>query len=211
MARTTILTKPIILLGEGKDEELFLRALIEYMGLDEYIQVLEYGGKNRLHQFMRAFVNTTGFKNVKAIGITRDADDDGFENAFKSVRSALASANLPTPERPFEVAGNKPKVAIMILPDNSSNGKLEDLCLESVKNDPAIECINSFFQCLSENKIEQRDKSKARVHAFLATRYEPDKRLGEAAKAGYWNFGSPAFNELRGFIRLLSESTKTMD
>jgi hypothetical protein len=43
--------------------------------------------------------------------------------------------------------------------------------------------------------------SKAKVHAFLASRYEPDKRLGEAAKAGYWPWDNEAFETVKSFLQ----------
>lgn len=42
--------------------------------------------------------------------------------------------------------------------------------------------------------------AKAKVHTFLASRIEPDKRLGEAAQAGYWPFNDPVFDPLKNFI-----------
>ena len=45
-----------------------------------------------------------------------------------------------------------------------------------------------------------KDMAKAEVHAFLASREEPDKRLGEAAEAGYWPLGDPAFGHLKNFV-----------
>ncbi len=45
--------------------------------------------------------------------------------------------------------------------------------------------------------------AKARVHAWLASQIEPDKRLGEAAKAGYWPWDSPGFDRLKQFLQAL--------
>lgn len=43
----------------------------------------------------------------------------------------------------------------------------------------------------------------AKVHAFLATRYKPDLRLGTAAKAGYWPLHDGAFQQFRDFLQML--------
>ena len=45
--------------------------------------------------------------------------------------------------------------------------------------------------------------SKARVHAFLASRDRPDLRLGEAAERGIWRFESEAFRPLIDLLRML--------
>ena len=44
------------------------------------------------------------------------------------------------------------------------------------------------------------DLHKARAHAWLASRVEPDKRVGEAAQAGYWPWGADAFLDLWSFV-----------
>ena len=45
--------------------------------------------------------------------------------------------------------------------------------------------------------------SKARVQAFLSSRIEPGKRLGEAAEAGYWPFNNPVFNPIKDFLSII--------
>ncbi len=45
--------------------------------------------------------------------------------------------------------------------------------------------------------------SNARLHAFLASRYKPDLRLGTAAQAGYWPLTDPAFQSLVDFLHML--------
>ena len=49
---------------------------------------------------------------------------------------------------------------------------LEDLCLESVADDPAMPCLEEYFRCLEE-QLEAgafpSNPSKARVRAFLTS------------------------------------------
>jgi hypothetical protein len=60
-------------LGEGKDEVSFLNALLAHRNILD-VQVLEYGGKNRLLTGIRSIVSLPGFEQVSSIGLTRDAD-----------------------------------------------------------------------------------------------------------------------------------------
>ena len=46
------------------------------------------------------------------------------------------------------------------------------------------------------------DKSFA--HAYLAAMRDPLARVGEGALQGVWDFGSPAFSELVGFLRVFA-------
>ncbi len=122
---------------------------------------------------------------------------------------------------------------------------LEDLCLKSVEDDPAMECVQEYFDCISDklddlpkniskakaraflasrefledehfemigeclrggisddNFVENLSASSvARIHLFLASRYKPDLRLGEAAKVGYWPFDHPSFGSLIEFLK----------
>ena len=81
---------------------------------------------------------------------------------------------------------------------------LEDLCLAGVQADPAMPCVPEFFDCVQRRANRQPNNlAKARVHAWLASQVEPDKRLGEAAEAGYWPWASPAFAPLTSLLRVL--------
>lgn len=87
------------------------------------------------------------------------------------------------------------------MPDGVGEGMLETLCLASVSSDPAMACVDSYFECLEHASIRPSNRDKARIHAWLASREKPDTRVGEAAAAGYWNFADAAFARLWQFLR----------
>ncbi len=134
----------------------------------------------------------------------RDADNNA-SAAFQSVCSALRQANLPVPPAVLQPAGTKPIVKVMIVPHGKTSGMLEDICLDTVSTDLAIPCVDSYFSCLSSlpGFTLPNNISKAKVHAFLSSRIEPDKRLGEAAEAGYWLFNNTACDSLKAFLSSL--------
>jgi len=45
--------------------------------------------------------------------------------------------------------------------------------------------------------------TKAHLHTWLASQREPDKRLGEAAEAGFWPWTNTVFDFLRQFLLAL--------
>jgi hypothetical protein len=47
--------------------------------------------------------------------------------------------------------------------------------------------LDTYFQCLQAHQIAPKSLHKARAHAWLASRPEPDRRVGEAAQAGYYS------------------------
>ncbi len=193
---------PKLLVVEGKDEELFFSALCQHLGLND-IQVLPIGGKTQLRRNLDGLTKVTGFSEVKALGIIRDADNDP-KAAFQSVCSALGSVGLPVPDQPLVPACGHPCVCVMILPDSQSTGALEDVCLRTIHGTPTMQCVNQLFCCLQQQGLPlPNNLSKAKVMAYLACQAEPDKRLGESAQAGYWDWNHPAFEDLKNFLRRL--------
>lgn len=85
---------------------------------------------------------------------------------------------------------------------------LEDLCLASVADDPAMRCVDKYFRCLEEQNLVQKEIAipKARLHAFLASRERPGLRLGEAAEKNDIPLHSPVFEPVVNFLRQLTAS-----
>ena len=195
-------TKHRVLVVEGKEDCFFFTALLEKLSLPN-TQVLPIGGKDKIHPYLKALVATPGFSGVTSLGIVRDADDDP-DASFQSVCSALKAAGLPTPTKPMETVGSKPKVTVMILPEATVPGALEDICLKAVMDDPVMPCVNQYFQCLKDTASSfPRNESKARIHVFLASREEADLRLGEAARKGVWPWQNNAFDQIKAFLRVI--------
>lgn len=92
----------------------------------------------------------------------------------------------------------------IVLPE-AARGALEDLCLAAVAGDPAMACVEGYFECLDSRGMLPRQISKGKLHAFLASRETPGRRLGEAAKAGDWPWDSDAFDGVKAFLRTVAE------
>jgi len=135
--------QPNLLVVEGREEELFFEALIEHLGLQN-IQTMPIGGKEQLRRNLKALVVSPGFSEVISLGVVRDANTDPGA-AFQSVHDALQAVNLPAPERPLAPVGERPRVAVLILPEVSMPGMLEDLCLKAVVQDPAMLCCGAVL------------------------------------------------------------------
>jgi hypothetical protein len=201
---TVAIVKPKLLLGEGKEEVRFFNALLAELRITD-VQAVEYGGKNQLKDYVEALAQTpvSGFTRLVSLAVTRDADTDA-RAAFASVGSALANAGLAVPGSHGLLAGTNPQVGVWILPDGSTPGMLEDLCLAAVQTDPALQCVDEYFQCVQKRAGRQpNNMAKARLHAWLASQTEPDKRLGEAAEKRYWPWNSTAFQPLIKFLQAL--------
>ena len=192
--------QPLVLVVEGDDDKNFFEALARHLGIPG-IDVLSANGKDNIRPFIAAVASTPGFRsNARALGVTRDADTDP-RAAFQSVRDALAAAGLEAPPAPLEVADGSPCVCVMILPASNRPGELEDLCLAAVSTDPAMPCMEAYFECLRTQLPSQPENlSKARVQTFLASRPKPCPSLGVAALKQHWPWGADAFRDARKFL-----------
>ncbi|MDJ1173460.1 DUF3226 domain-containing protein [Roseofilum capinflatum] len=84
VSKTVTFNKTKVILGEGKDEQLFFSGLIKYLGLED-IQIENYGGKGNLKKFLKTVPLMPGFSSVVALGITGDADDS-FTSKSQSIQ-----------------------------------------------------------------------------------------------------------------------------
>jgi hypothetical protein len=193
--------KEKLLIVEGRDEEEFFGALLENLEIYD-IQVAAVGGKTKIKPNLKALkITDPMFDRITSLGIIRDADDN-HQNAFRSIQDALNAADLPCPKRPLISTKSSPKVSVMILPPGVSRGALEDVCLGSVQTDPAISCVDAYFDCLDANGNgrPEKDFNKAKTRVFLSSRKEPTLKLGEGAKKGYWPFNAVEFDGLKKFL-----------
>jgi hypothetical protein len=109
---------------------------------------------------------------------------------------------VPAAVEVFE--GTRPKVAVMILPDASTGGMLETVCLSAVERDPVMPCVREYLACVAKSgSPPPGNTEKARLHAFLASRPKPHLRLGQAAWAGYFPWGSPAFDAMKRLLKAM--------
>jgi len=207
MARNSSFPKTIdkdkLLYVEGDDDFYFILKFLDHLNIKN-IDVRSYGGKDNLSNVLGLLKSLSGFEEqVKVIGILRDADSNG-PSAFQSVCSALRNNCFAVPEREMTFTNSVPAIAVKILPNAADEGKLETLLLKSVKNDPAMCCVNKFIECLKKNSIDFGDEEKTTVHAFLSTRKKPYKLIGTAAQCRYWNFECVEFSELKKFLISIS-------
>ena len=193
-------TEPRLLLVEGSDEVGFFRGFLNFLKITG-VQIVNYGGKDSLRQNLRAYVREPTFAQVGSIGIVRDADESA-HSARQSVLGSLNNANLPDPPGDAGV-----KIALFVMPDDSSPGALEDLCLAALVDNPAIDCVDAFLQCMEEAGYSPPIYlSKAKVRAFLVSLEDSEARLGIRAQRSNeipWDWNHPAFTDLARFLRSL--------
>lgn len=197
------ITSSRVVVVEGHDTFQFLKALLKQLNLLNEIEIRNYGGINDLGVYLETLKSIDGFEKVNSLGIIRDAEKSAKE-AFDSVCKYLKNSAFEVPARPATTAKGTPKVSVFILPDCVNPGMLETLCLQAVKDDPVVPCVDQYFKCLQQEGWPMPDNiTKARMRTFLASRKRPNLLLGQAAHEGYWPWENPIFDILKNFLRAI--------
>lgn len=192
-----------LLIVEGNDDVNFFNALFEHLEITDY-QIKKTEGKSSYSTSIAAIWKGPGYRsNVNSIGVIRDANND-FSRTFESVQTALRVSGLPVPRLPLKPAIDRVtglRVNVFIMPNNESQGMLEDLLLHSVDENPTMDCVNQYFSCLDEIGFNPRKMSKAKVQTYLAAQIKCGISIGVAASRGYWPFIQDDFRDIIDFLK----------
>jgi len=187
-----------ILAVEGKDEVNYFEALLKCVGISD-VQIIDVAGRGNYGKIIPALIRTKGFSEVIALAIVCDADKDA-NAAFESIRNILVKLSLEPPDRGNMFSSGNPKIGIFIMPGNSEAGMLEDLCLRTVGDHPAMGCVEAFMECILRFGDPPKNPAKAKAQVFLAAMPDIANCVGIGAQKGCWNFDSLELNELKSFL-----------
>lgn len=197
-----IIYKKIIAV-EGPDDDNFFDTLLRRMNIKDY-DIRFVGGKDEFKNKLSALKNVSGFVDadgspfVTHLAIIRDENGD---NAFESVTNILKKEGFTPPKKHGLFSNGNPKIGIFIMPGTTVKGTmLEDLCLKTVENHPAMKCVNEFASCVSALEPKPKNIAKAKAQTFLAAQPEIANSVGVGAQKSYWDFESPAIEELKQFL-----------
>lgn len=197
------ITSKKIITVEGPDDDKFFEALLRRMNITDF-DIRFVGGKDEFKNKLPALKNVSGFFNadgspfVTHLAIIRDENGD---NAFASVTNILKKEEFTPPQKNGLFSNGNPKIGIFIMPGTTVEGTmLEDLCLKTVENYPAMKCVNDFVSCACALEIKPKNIPKAKAQTFLAAQPEIVNSVGLGAKKSYWDFDSPALDELKEFL-----------
>lgn len=205
-----------LILCEGIDEWGFLVYLLNSDALSgesdfsTVFQVENFGGNEELPIQLQLWAKAPGFDRLKSVTVFRDAERD-FEAAKRQVVHAFESAKLPVPAAPHEP---KTEAALttgfLLFPDCSNkpvNGTLEDMCLSMLEEEEpkVLQMIDLFMDTLQGNKLRRfPHEFKTRLHTYFSVTDDyVSLKVGEAAKAGAFNWRSPRLQSLKDYLRLL--------
>ena len=190
---------------EGVDDVRIINALCKDMRIFD-VQVTPSGGYEGLSDILELLMGLPNFRELQSLAVVVDADQNA-GGRRQGVEDALERAGLPRPTGPLKpVSANGLMVSYLVVPHDAAGTMMEDVCLDSVEDDPVMKCVDHYLDCVAQVGTPGPRSvwtPKARVHAFLASRDRPDLRIGEAADSGIWRFESDAFRPLADLLRAL--------
>lgn len=204
-----------LILCEGVDALYFLVSFLEsteyrkWLEEEDGIQIIDFGGNSDLGRTLSILKIADNFDKVKSVLIVRDAETN-YSDAISEIKKALNDNNFVVPNGVCEKATNDKGISIgfLLFPTCSkelSNGTLEDLCLNIIteeNKDKAKNIVNDYLNNMKkEGYTELKHLHKNVLHSYLQAK---DKfvtmKLGEAARAGAFDFKSEELNSLVGFV-----------
>lgn len=202
MGATSLRNKKVLAV-EGKDEKNFFDAILKHLGIHD-ILIEDVMGKTQFKDKLPALIKRPDLSNsIELLAIIRDADENA-QSTFDSVYDVVANKlGYNPPNQTGQFSEGSPKIGIFIMPGNAQTGMLEDLCLQTVQEHPAMQCVNLFSECVSHLSTLPDNWAKTKAQTFLAAMPEIVNSVGLGAQKGYWNFDSHILDPLRIFLEQL--------
>ena len=171
--------------------------------INEFVSVA--GSKSKLLNELKLLIKNPSL-DIQNLGLILDADSQTKNAAIDtwlSIKAILEKAgyeNLPdTPNAIGTIIEqeDKPKIGIWIMPNNLSNGYLEDFYEQLIHKEDefwqkSVEITEGFVEN-KNNRFKEIALQKAKVHTWLAWQENPELPLGLSisANAKYLNFDTP--------------------
>ena len=186
---------PTAMLVEGNDDFNVVWRIAEMSAIHQF-HIRESEGIDNLLADIDPQVRVEG---RRALGILVDANDD-LNTRWQAVSDRLAPLGISLPPDPdpagaiIPAQNDMPRVGVWLWPNNRNPGELEDFIISLIPQDDPVwplseEYIDNIF-AQRLNKFTPGKKSRAQVHAWLATREDP-RRMGQAIEYGDLNATAP--------------------
>ena len=202
MEEISRIVKSKVLAVEGYDERSFFKKLLEDIGIIDEVQIIVIEGKDKFIKKLPILIKQSEFDTVEVFAVIRDADKNA-DDSFVSVSNIIKGEELMPPEEQGQYSVDKPRVGIFIMPGDSAEGMLEDLCLSTVQDHEAMNCVNSFVDCAEKLSESPKNWSRAKAQIFLAALPKIRNSVGFGALHGCWDMSSPALDDIKKFLELM--------
>lgn len=166
---------PKVLLVEGQDDQHVVGHLLSRTSSASSFDIQNKEGIENLIEAISTEIKAPG---RAVIGIVADANDNP-DARWAAVSSRLRKAEIEVPKAlppGGTIVEGLPRVGVWLMPDNQRSGELEDFVQEMIPpDDPVWPQAQRYIEDIPEEarKFRAKKKSRAELHAWLATREEP--------------------------------------
>jgi hypothetical protein len=192
-----------VLLVEGKNDCHVVMALLNSRAIERNFAIYECGNYEGVLRRVNALIPSP--RGMRSIGVVLDANQVGVGRRWQAVRDKLKRYSYTFPRSMSRqgtiVRGEdtEPHLGVWIMPDNVSQGSLEDFCLQLVAA-ADLKVVDRAVQLGEESgvaRFKPEHRSKARVHTYLAWQDEPGKPMGQSITGGSLPSGASSVDWLR--------------
>jgi hypothetical protein len=201
-----------ILLVEGPDDEHVLKHICGNRGIAHLDEVKPHGSVDTLLESIPVRLKASDDGDI--VGVVIDADTDAGAR-WQSLRDRLIKVGYqdvptdPTPDGTIldpPAQTPLPRVGIWIMPDNRTNGILEDFLRFLVPQGGVLfNHVQSSVTTIPEaaRRFSPLAEPKAIIHTWLAWQEEPGKPLGTAITARFLDPSVPQVDVLVSWLKRL--------
>ena len=175
---------------EGEDDKHFLASIISRnLGQNLSVPIFARSGFSDVLNAIPSEIKVSG---REVLGIILDANNDLIKRWREISQSLNSVVDLNVPLEPriggtiIERGKRHPRIGIWLMPDNKSNGELEDFVIKMIPTDDAIwPRAQTYIDGIPTNirRFRESKKRRAELYAWLATQELPG-RIGFAIKRG---------------------------
>lgn len=182
-----------VLLAEGRDETHVVRHLLLRKAQKPNFCMLDKQGIENLLDDIALEVTLSDRKTVSIVVDADDNPDARWCSVVDRLQAAFLAEKMELPEKPkprgviidSRPAARIPRIGIWMMPDNRSEGQLEDFIAAMIPDDdPVWPQSVAYIKGIrkEDRKFKPNKKLRAKVNAWLATREAP-RPMGLAIKA----------------------------
>ncbi len=196
------------LLVEGNDDQHVIWAICQKFKLPHNFDVIDTLGVDELIKQIPVRLKTP---DLQTLGIVLDADTD-LNRRWESLRTKLMASAYTLPESlPKEglilEKEDAVKVGIWLMPNNESNGMLEDFIQFLIpKGDALLEKAKTVLAEIEAAELHRYKKahhSKALMHSWLAWQEDPGTPMGLTITKQYLRLETKAANPFVNWLQKL--------
>ena len=195
------------LLVEGKDDKHVIWALCKKFKIPEVFDVIDCDGINELCESIPLRLKQAG---IETVGIIIDADVD-INNRWLRIRNLLSTQGFEVPKDLLKegliLSNGNVKVGVWIMPNNNTNGMLEDFISFLVpQNDELLPIVDDTLNKIESKKLNKYlpiHKSKARIHSWLSWQEAPGTPMGLSITKKYLTTDNETCQRLINWLQKL--------